>query len=198
MTDASLSENPLSLPALIESLLFIAPGTVSPSQLAAVLEVPISEIEVGLNELDAQYSDLRSDRGLRLQRHRGRVQLTTPPQAAELIERFLGLETSGRLSHAALETLAIVLYKQPVTRPQIDGIRGVNSDYVLRSLLRKGLIQEIGRAETPGRPILYSSTPELMQYFGLNSIDEMPPLDIQEESGTELSDQPDLDENINV
>jgi len=76
-----------------------------------------------------------------------------------------------------LEALAIIAYKQPVTRPQIDSIRGVNSDGVLKNLLNKGLIQEIGRAEAPGRPILYSSTSEFLQYFGLNSIDELPPLE---------------------
>jgi segregation and condensation protein B len=94
------------------------------------------------------------------------------------VERFLGLEASSRLSRAALETLAIILYRQPVTRPQIDAVRGVNSDGVLKSLLLKGLAQEVGRAEAPGRPILYSATPECLQYFGLSSLSELPPLDL--------------------
>jgi segregation and condensation protein B len=102
--------------------------------------------------------------------------LTTAPQLAELIERFLGLEATTHLSRAALETLAIIAYQQPVTRPQIDSIRGVNSDSMMKSLLNKGLILESGRADGPGRPILYSTTPEFLQHFGLNSILEMPPL----------------------
>ena len=100
----------------------------------------------------------------------------TVPQLAELIEHFLGLEATTHLSRAALETLAIIAYQQPVTRPQIDAIRGVNSDSMLKSLLHKGLILESGRADGPGRPILYSTTPEFLQHFGLNSILEMPRL----------------------
>jgi segregation and condensation protein B len=92
----------------------------------------------------------------------------------------LGLDAGARLSRAALEALAIVLYQQPVTRPQIEAIRGVNSDGVVHSLLLRGLIQEVGRAEAPGRPILYSSTSECLQYFGLSSLAELPPLDLDE------------------
>ena len=101
----------------------------------------------------------------------------------ELIERFLGLEATTHLSRAALETLAIIAYQQPVTRPQIDSIRGVNSDSMMKSLLSKGLILESGRADGPGRPILYSTTPEFLQHFGLNSILEMPSLAKPEEEG---------------
>lgn len=146
--------------------------------LAAALELPQAEVERGLDELAEAYA--RMGRGLRLQRHRGRVQLTSAPEAGRFIERFLGLDAGARLSRAALEALAIVLYKQPVTRPQIDAIRGVNSDGVVRSLLLRGLIQEVGRAEAPGRPILYSSTSECLQYFGLSSLADLPPLDLEE------------------
>jgi segregation and condensation protein B len=163
----------------LEALLFVAPGEVNPSQLAATLELPLSEIESGLSELEALYTQEGPERGLRLQRYRGRVQLTTAPEIAPYIERFLGLESSSRLSRAALETLAIILYRQPVTRPHIDSIRGVNSDGVLKSLLLKGLVQEVGRAEAPGRPILYSATSECLQYFGLSSLSELPPLDLE-------------------
>ena len=90
---------------------------------------------------------------------------------------FLGLERSSRLSRAALETLAIIAYKEPVTRPQIDSIRGVNSDGVIKNLLNKGLIQEVGRADAPGRPILYSVTSDFLQHFGLNSLEDLPPLE---------------------
>ena len=115
------------------------------------------------------------------------MQLTTAPQLAELIERFLGLESITHLSRAALETLAIIAYQQPVTRPQIDSIRGVNSDSMIKSLLNKGLILEMGRADGPGRPILYATSPEFLQHFGLNSILEMPPLanpeDVSQDDG---------------
>jgi segregation and condensation protein B len=96
------------------------------------------------------------------------------------VERFLGLEATSRLSRAALETLAIIAYQQPVTRPSVDAVRGVNSDGVMKSLLSKGLIQEIGRTEGPGRPILYGTTPDFLQHFGLNTLGELPPLNLQE------------------
>ena len=165
-------ETDLPLAVKLEALLFVAGEPVATAQLAAALDVAPSVVERGLNELDASLSS----RGLRLQRHAGRVQLTTAPQLAELIEHFLGLEATSHLSRAALETLAIIAYQQPVTRPQIDSIRGVNSDSMMKSLLHKNLILESGRADGPGRPILYSTTPEFLQHFGLNSILEMPPL----------------------
>lgn len=169
----------LDLIARLEALLFVAPDAVTPAQLAAALEAPLAEVEAGLEELEALYQQAVPARGLRLQRYRGRVQLTTAPGAAQAVERFLGLEASSRLSRAALETLAIILYRQPVTRPQIDAVRGVNSDGVLKSLLLKGLVQEVGRAEAPGRPILYSVTPECLQYFGLSSLADLPPLSLE-------------------
>ncbi len=174
----SESENshPLGIPAALESLLFVSAEPVTPAQLAVALEVTLPEVELGLQELE---EGLRQ-RGLRLQRHAGRVQLTTAPETAELVERFLGLEATSRLSRAALETLAIVAYQQPITRPYIEGVRGVSSDGVMRSLLGKGLIQEVGRAEGPGRPILYGTAPEFLQHFGLNSLTELPPLNLPE------------------
>ena len=175
----------LPLSVKLEAMLFVAAEPVTMSQLAEALDVSTSVVERGLNELDASLAS----RGLRLQRHAGRVQLTTAPQLAELIERFLGLEMTSHLSRAALETLAIIAYQQPVTRPQIDAIRGVNSDSMMKSLLQKGLILESGRADGPGRPILYSTTPEFLQHFGLNSILEMPPLakpDEEEETHDEM------------
>jgi segregation and condensation protein B len=178
-TPAAQTVPDIDLLASLEALLFVAPGAVTPAQLAAALELPTPEVERGLDELESLYLAAIPARGLRLQRYRGRVQLTTPPAAAPAVERFLGLEASSRLSRAALETLAIILYRQPVTRPQIDAVRGVNSDGVLKSLLLKGLVQEVGRAEAPGRPILYSATPECLQYFGLSSLSELPPLNLE-------------------
>lgn len=162
----------LSLSSALEALLFVAPGAVTPVQLAAALEISVRDVEKTLQDLEMQFKE----RGLRLQRHLGRVQLTTAPQASALVEKFLGLEASSRLSRAALETLAIIAYQQPVTRPEVDAVRGVNSDGVLKSLLSKGLVQEVGRAEKPGRPILYCTTPDFLGHFGLSSIEELPPL----------------------
>ena len=178
-------ENPsgLSLAAQVEALLFVAIEPVTAGQIATALESTTAEVNSALDELEAS---LRS-RGLRLQRFSGRVQLTTAPETAEAIERFLGLEAASHLSRAALETLAIIAYQQPVTRPQVDSVRGVNSDGVMRSLLSKGLIQEGGRAEGPGRPILYNTTPEFLQHFGLNSLMELPPLELKENREGDVS-----------
>lgn len=170
--------NDMPIAAQIEGLLFVASDAVAPAQLAEVLDVSVSTVEVALNELEGTLSR----RGLRLQRHGGRVQLTTAPELAGVIELFLGLEATSHLSRAALETLAIIAYQQPITHPQIDAIRGVNSDSMLRSLLTKGLIYEVGRAEGPGRPILYTTSPAFLQHLGLNSIAELPSLEVAEEA----------------
>jgi segregation and condensation protein B len=176
----------LSLNEKIEALLFVAPGSVSVNQLATALGVPNRDVQRGLNELEESYQF----RGVRLQRHGGQIQMTSAPEAAEAIETFLGLEATSRLSSAALETLAIVSYQQPVTRPQVDAIRGVNSDGVIKNLLHKGLIQEVGRSEGPGRPILYSTTPDFLGHFGLSSLEELPPLNLDELNSKEESVNP--------
>jgi len=166
-------ENILSLEAQVESVLFVADAPISTGHLAKVLEATTAQIEHALSNLETAYEK----RGLRLQWDGSFVQIITAPEAALAIERFLGLEANTRLSKAALETLAIIAYRQPITRPEIDAIRGVNSDSVLRTLLRVGLIDDVGRAPTVGRPILYSTTFEFLQYFGLRSIEELPPLE---------------------
>lgn len=162
----------LSLEALVESLLFVADGPVPIARLAEALDATTRQIEATLEALSATYAQ----RGLSLQRIQDKVQLTTAPAAASHVQRFLGLAASAPLSKAALETLAIIAYQQPVTRPQIDAIRGVNSDSVIKNLLAKGLIEESGRTEGPGRPVLYVTTPEFLQHFGLASLADLPPL----------------------
>ncbi len=169
----------LSTEALIESLLFVADGAVPIARLAEALEVPNREIESALIALSEGYRL----RGLSLQRFRDKVQLTTSPSAAAKVERFLGLAAATPLSRAALEALAIVAYQQPVTRPKIEAVRGVNSDSVIKNLLIKGLIEESGRAEGPGRPVLYSTTTEFMQHFGLASLADLPPLTLPNPDG---------------
>lgn len=169
----------LSLTARVEAILFVAPEPLSAYQIGSILEE--SPHTIG-KELEA-LQELYQDRGIRLQYHDNKVQLTTAPEASRVIENYLNLESSTSLSQAALETLSIIAYQQPVTRPQIDAIRGVNSDGVLRTLLSKGLVEDVGRAEGPGRPILYSASSEFLRYFGLSSLDELPPLDIEDFGG---------------
>jgi segregation and condensation protein B len=159
--------------ALIESILFVASGPVSTGRLAKTLDITPTAVTNLLQELESDYQA----RGLRLQWSGSSVQMTTAPENSAVVERFLGLELTTRLSQAALEVLSIVGFLQPVTRPQVDQIRGVNSDSSLRTLLSQGLIEEMGRMETPGRPILYGTTPEFLQHFGLRSIDDLPPLE---------------------
>lgn len=163
----------LSLKTLVESLLFVAEGPVPVATLAKTLDVDTEQVETVLNELKHEYTA----RGIRLQRWRDRVQLVSAPEAAPFIEKFLGVNNTGHLSAAALETLAIIAYRQPITRPAIEAVRGVNCDGVIQTLLARGLIQEVGRQETAGRPILYATTFEFLQNFGLQSPDELPPLE---------------------
>lgn len=160
----------------IEALLFAAPGLTGVDQLAQATKLKRKEVEAALLMLKAHYTDLH---GIRLQEVKGQFQLITAPEYATDIEAFLGLEVTSRLTQAALEALAIVAYKQPTTRPEIDSIRGVNSDGVVKSLLSKGLIEELGRSEAPGRPILYGITPEFLQHFGLEGLDQLPQIDFE-------------------
>lgn len=186
---AAASEEKLSLEARIEALLFVAPGLVAVNQLAAALEVPPKQVEAALPAVEEAFAT----RGIRLQRYRGELRLISAPEAAPLVERFLHLEASTRLSAAALECLAIVAYQQPITRPQIDSVRGVNSDSSIRSLLTHGLVEEAGRADGPGRPILYSTTSEFLQHFGLSKIEDLPKLNLENvASQAQLPTLPDL------
>ena len=160
----------MELRFLIESLLFVADRPAAVEDLATALEVDQETIESALQALGADYQE----RGIRLQRTGELVQLVSAPEAGPIIERFLGIEISGRLSAAALETLSIVAYRQPITRSQIEAIRGVRSDGILRSLVRRGLLETLGRAETVGRPLLFGTTFEFLQQFGLQDLRSLP------------------------
>jgi segregation and condensation protein B len=177
----------LELKALVESLLFVADRPVPVRDIAEAIESSEDEVESALHALETEYQE----RGIRLQRKGDQVQLVSAPEAGEHIERFLGLEISGKLSVAALETLSIVAYRQPVTRAQIEVIRGVNSDGVLRSLVRRGLIDQVGRAPTVGRPNLYATTFEFLQQFGLQELSKLPNW---EKMGKELADRIEAEE----
>jgi segregation and condensation protein B len=177
MSDMLDADPPLA--AQLEGLLFVATEPVSVAELAAALNVEAKAVESAIAELEAALGM----GGLRLQRHGNRLQLTTAPELAAKIERFLGLEALTHLGRSGLETLAIIAYSEPITRPQIDAVRGVNSDSVLKSLLFKGLICELGRTQGPGRPILYATAPEFLQYLGLNSVTELPPIRRPDDDG---------------
>ncbi|MEK6256492.1 MAG: SMC-Scp complex subunit ScpB [Chloroflexota bacterium] len=178
-----------SISAQLEALLFVAPGGVTTTQLATAIGITPRNVEKSLEELNEIYAE----RGIRIQRHQGEIRLTSAPEIGQIVERFLDLEATTRLSKAALEALAIIAYEQPVTRPHIDSIRGVSSDGVLRTLLSKGLAEEAGRAEGPGRPILYTTSPEFLGHFGLSSLDELPLLELPDVEYDEFSTaQPEL------
>jgi segregation and condensation protein B len=173
----------------VEALLFVSSAPVTAGQIAASLEVPTRQITKTLERLKLSLGN----RGIRLQKFGSEYQLTTAPELARDIEHFLTLEETSTLSRAALEALAIIAYQQPVTRPQIDSIRGVNSDSVLRTLLRFGLIEETGRSASPGRPILYGTTSQFLQHFGLVELEELPPLDPEQ-----ISDLTDTEDNLST
>ena len=156
----------------VAALLFVAEAPVSLEQLAQALGLPVASISEALKEVEARLADC----GLRLQRHGAKLQIVTAPDVAAYIERMLGLDLASRLSPAAVEVLAIIAYRQPLARSEIEAIRGVNCDSVLRTLCSKGLVCEVGRLEQAGRPILYGTTFEFLQYFGLHQVTELPPL----------------------
>jgi segregation and condensation protein B len=161
---------------LVESLLFIAGEPVTVTQLAHTLELAPDAIEAALEQLAAACRE----RGVRVQRSGEGVQLVSAPEAAATIARFLGVGPQPRLSAAALEALAIVAYRQPITRAQVEAIRGVDSSGVIRALLARELIAEAGRLETVGRPILYATTGEFLRQFGLGSLAELPEIELPE------------------
>ncbi|MEX2158784.1 MAG: SMC-Scp complex subunit ScpB [Dehalococcoidia bacterium] len=162
---------PELLPAVIESLLFVADEPQEIGTLAKSLNTTRDRIEKAVEHL----IDSTDGRGVFVQRMGDRVQLATVPAAAPYIERFLEVEF-GRLSRASLETLAIIAYRSPVTRAQIEAVRGVNSDHSVATLQSRGLIEELGRAPGPGRPVLFATTVRFLEYFGLQRPEDLPPL----------------------
>jgi segregation and condensation protein B len=162
-----------NLPAALESLLFVAAEPAPLDRLRSALDCTGAELNAALDALE----EALRGRGIRLQRGADGVQLVSAPEYAQPIEKFLGIQLSGKLSAAALETLAIVAYRQPIHRLQIEEIRGVNCERVLRSLIAQGLIQEVGRASGIGRPVLYGTTDDFLQRFGVGSLGELPTLD---------------------
>jgi segregation and condensation protein B len=164
--------NDCSLDRLIEALLFVADEPANVADLAHALETDPESVQQAIERLIAR----SGERGVCVARVGPRVQLVTIREAAPLIERFLGIDRSTKLSPAAMETIAIIAYRQPITRAQVDAIRGVNSDGVIRTLLAKNLVEIQGHLEQAGRPALLGTTFECLQYFGLGSLDDLPPM----------------------
>lgn len=165
--------------AAIESLLFVSGRPLTYAELRRLLDVNDTRLASSLQLLaDALESQ---GRGIRLQRLGEQVQLVTAPENARYIAALLGLPMTARLTSAAMETLAVIAYRQPVTRAQIESVRGVNSDRALMSLIQHGLVAEVGRAPTVGRPALFATTGEFLQQFGLTSLEQLPQVELQEQ-----------------
>lgn len=156
----------------LEALLFVAERPLSRREIGALAGVDRQTVDARLGDLEV---GLRA-RGIRLLLSGDRVELATAPEAGALVARYVGAD-AVRLSPASLETIAIVAYRQPVTRAAIERIRGVDSDYTVRSLLHRRLVVELGRSDAPGRPILYGTAFEFLERFGLTSLEDLPPLD---------------------
>lgn len=159
------------LGALVEALLLVAAEAPTVEELAAGAEVPREEVERALAWLEQ-----RDDRGWIVQRHGRRIHLATAPRFAGKVRLFLGLDLEAKLSAASLETLALVAYQQPITRAEIESVRGVDSSGVLAKLHARGLIEPVARLATVGNPIQYGTTTEFLNHFGLRSLADLPPL----------------------
>ena len=172
------------LAKIIEAILFVSGEPVQLGAVARALEVTELEVSAAADELASDYDYHR--RGICLKRFGSHIQLSTRPDYAPQIEKLLQPIQKQSLSQAALETLAVVAYKQPVTRLDIEAVRGVKCDYSVQSLMNKGLIEEVGRKETLGRPILYGTTDAFLSHFGLTSLQDLPqPPESQQDSPAE-------------
>ena len=172
------------LAKIIEAILFVSGEPVQLGAVARALEVTELEVSAAADELASDYDYNR--RGICLKRFGSHIQLSTRPDYAPQIEKLLQPIQKQSLSQAALETLAVVAYKQPVTRLDIEAVRGVKCDYSVQSLMNKGLSEEVGRKETLGRPILYGTTDAFLSHFGLTSLEDLPqPPESQQDSPAE-------------
>jgi len=159
--------------AALEALLFVAERPLTRREIAALAGTDRATVDERLGDLEVALRE----RGVRLVTDGDRVELATAPEAGDLVARYVGANAI-RLSAASLETLAIIAYRQPVTKAAIERIRGVDSDYTVRTLLHRRLVVELGRSDAPGRPFLYGTEFEFLERFGLTSLDELPALDV--------------------
>jgi segregation and condensation protein B len=171
------------LQAVIESLLFVAGRPLDYAELRKLTGVDEAGLRAAVNSL--AWALEREGRGVRVQRMEAAAQMVSAPEHARFVAALLGLPSQVRLTTAALETLSVIAYRQPITRARIEAIRGVNSDRALASLLQHGLAQEVGRAASVGRPVLFGTTPEFLQQFGLTSLDALPHTDLPQAQAAE-------------
>jgi len=165
------------LPPLLEAYLFVSAEPVQPSEAARLLGLDAAAVEEALEDIVNAYAR-RVNSGLHVVRIANGYQMATRPGLAAHVARLLAAPgRPARLSRPALETLAVVAYQQPVTQAEIEAVRGVSADGVLKTLSERGLIVETGRKEVAGRPILYGTTPDFLHYFGLHTLEDLPPLD---------------------
>lgn len=160
------------LKAVLECMLFVSAQPLMVEHVAKSLQMDEGTVDQAIHELRLDYGG----RGLQIVRIAGGYQMCTRPEYSEHVSRLLKPERI-RLSRAALETSAIIAYRQPITQPEIEAIRGVNSDGVVKTLMERNLIQQIGRKESPGRPMLYSTTEEFLNHFGLSDLSQLPELE---------------------
>ncbi|WPC40886.1 SMC-Scp complex subunit ScpB [Clostridium sp. JS66] len=161
--------------SIIESLLFVSGEPIDIKQIASIIECSIKFTKELMAEMIKHYEE--ESRGITIIKVNESYGLVTKSKNSDYVEKLLGTNSRQSLSQAALETLAIIAYKQPITRIDIDEIRGVKSDRALTTLVQKGLIKESGRLDVPGRPILYGTTEEFLKYFGLEDLNSIPYLD---------------------
>lgn len=161
-----------ALRSAVESLLFIAGRPVELADLRKLLAVEDKRLREAIRALEIACEE--HGRGIRVQRLGEQVQLVSAPENARFVATYLGMPSQVKLSNAALETLSVIAYRQPVTRAQLEAVRGVNSDSALASLLQYGLVMEVGRAATVGRPVLFGTSGEFLQQFGLGSLEALP------------------------
>ncbi len=179
----------VKLKGIIEGLLFASGDEgLTIKQMSEIIQVEPKRIEHILEELSFDYE--HEQRGVMILRSNEVYHLTTKPEHNEYYKRYIQNPRSSRMSQASLETLAIIAYQQPITKAEIEEIRGVNSDYAIQTLIARSLIEKVGRKDTVGRPNLYGTTKEFLTYFGLTSLDDLPPLpkDITKDQVVEEAD----------
>ncbi|MCP3025808.1 SMC-Scp complex subunit ScpB [Halobacillus sp. A5] len=182
--------NRIKQKALIEGLLFASGEEgISINKLTQIIDCTSSEFTSLLEELFKEYD--REDRGIKIMESNGILHLTTKPEHASYYQQLLETKGTTRLSQASLEVLAIIAYRQPITRVEIDELRGVKSDRAVQTLVNRGLIEEKGRKEAVGRPVLFGTSTAFLTYFGLSSIEELPPIEEFQEEGN-VEDEADL------
>ena len=160
--------------SIIEGILFAMGDSVEPDKIAAALEIPVEEVTDILDDLSLQYEN--DSRGIRLTKLDGAYQMCTSPDIYEYLIRIAKQPKKAVLTETLLETLSIVAYKQPVTKAQIEKIRGVSSDHAVSKLVEYQLVEEVGRLDAPGRPMLFGTTEQFLRSFGVTSLEELPTL----------------------